>query len=70
MPKNTVSDPITDQEMAFAHLILSGTMNDRHAAGAVGLNPEPYSPIQLFFPSTLRTPPGGDGPDGPAFRSA
>jgi hypothetical protein len=22
MPKNTVSDPITDQEMAFAHLIL------------------------------------------------
>ena len=40
MPKNTVSDPITDQEMAFAHLILSGTMNDRHAAEAVGLNPE------------------------------
>jgi hypothetical protein len=32
MPKNTVSDPITDQEMAFAHLILSGTMNDRRAA--------------------------------------
>ena len=29
MPKNTVSDPITDQEMAFAHLIPSGTMNDR-----------------------------------------
>jgi hypothetical protein len=47
MPKNTacpglpwVSDPITDQEMAFAHLILSGTMNDRRAAEAVGLNPE------------------------------
>src|SRR5271155_3432609 len=40
MPKNTVSDPITDQEMAFAHLILSGTMNDRHAAEAVGLNPD------------------------------
>jgi hypothetical protein len=32
MPKNTVSDPITDQEMAFAHLVLSGTMNDRRAA--------------------------------------
>ena len=29
MPKNTVSDPITDQEMAFAQLILSATMNDR-----------------------------------------
>ena len=29
MPKNTVSDPITDKEMAFAHLVLSGTMNDR-----------------------------------------
>jgi hypothetical protein len=40
MPKNTVSDPITDQEMAFAHLILSGTMNDHRAAEAVGLNPE------------------------------
>jgi hypothetical protein len=40
MPKNTVSDPITDQEIAFAHLILSGTMNDRGAAEAVGLNPE------------------------------
>jgi hypothetical protein len=40
MPKNTVSDPITDQEMAFAHLTLSGTMNDRRAAEAVGLNPE------------------------------
>jgi hypothetical protein len=40
MPKNTVSDPITDQEMAFAHMILSGTMNDRRAAEAVGLNPD------------------------------
>ena len=43
MPKNTVSDPITDQEMAFAHLIMSGTMNDRRAAEAVGLNPETAS---------------------------
>ena len=40
MPKNTVSDPITDQEIAFARLILSGTMTDRRAAEAVGLNPE------------------------------
>jgi hypothetical protein len=40
MPKNTVTDPITDQEMAFAHLILSGTMTDRQAAEAVGLNPD------------------------------
>jgi hypothetical protein len=40
MPKNTMTDPITDQEIAFARLILSGTMNDRRAAEAVGLNPE------------------------------
>ena len=40
MPKNPVSDPITNQEMAFAHLILGGTMNDRRAAKAVGLNPD------------------------------
>jgi hypothetical protein len=40
MPKNQVSDPITDQEIAFAHLILSGTMTDRRAAEAVGLNPD------------------------------
>ena len=39
MPKNTVNDPITDQEMAFAHLVLSGTMNDRQAAEAAGINP-------------------------------
>ncbi len=44
MPKNIacpgvprVTDPITDQEIAFAHLVLSGTMNDRRAAEAVGL---------------------------------
>ncbi len=40
MSKNEVSDPITDQEIAFAHLILSGAMTDRHAAEAVGLNPD------------------------------
>jgi len=40
MPKNQVSDPITDQEIAFAHTVLSGTMTDRRAAEAVGLNPE------------------------------
>ncbi len=40
MPKSIVSDPITHQEMAFAHLILSGTMTDRRAAEAVGLNPD------------------------------
>jgi hypothetical protein len=32
MPKNKVSDPITDQEMAFAHLALSGTLTDRQTA--------------------------------------
>jgi hypothetical protein len=40
MPKNKVSDPITDQEMAFARLVLSGTVTDRCAAGSVGLNPD------------------------------
>jgi hypothetical protein len=40
MPKNTVNDPITDQEMAYALLILSGRMTDRQAAEAVGLNPD------------------------------
>ena len=40
MPKNKVSDLITDQEIAFARLILSGTMTDRRAAEAVGLNPD------------------------------
>jgi hypothetical protein len=40
MPKNQVSDPITDQEVAFAHLVLSGTMTDRQAAEAAGLNPD------------------------------
>ena len=39
MPKNKVIDPITDQEIAFARLILSGAMTDRRAAEAVGLNP-------------------------------
>ena len=40
MPKNEVTDPITDQEIAFAHLVLSGTMTDRQAAEAAGLNPD------------------------------
>jgi hypothetical protein len=40
MPKNQVSDPVTDQEIAFAHLVLSGTMTDRRAAEAVGLKPD------------------------------
>jgi hypothetical protein len=40
MPKNQVSDLITDQEITFAHLVLSGTMTDRQAAEAAGLNPD------------------------------
>src|SRR5271156_3129798 len=40
MPKNKVSDLITDQEMGFARLILSGTMTDHAAAQAAGLNPD------------------------------
>ena len=40
MPKNKVNDPITDQEIAFARLVLSGGMTDRQAAEAAGLNPD------------------------------
>jgi hypothetical protein len=40
MPKNKVSDPITDKEIAFVHNVLSGAMTDRQAAEAVGLNPD------------------------------
>ena len=40
MPKNKVSDPITDKEIAFARLVLSGAMTDREAAAAAGLNPD------------------------------
>jgi hypothetical protein len=40
MSKNQDHDLITNQEAAFAHLLLSGTMNDRQAAKAVGFNPD------------------------------
>ena len=40
MPKKQVTDPITDQEIAFARLVLSGTMTDRRAAEVAGLNPD------------------------------
>ncbi len=40
MSKNEVTDPITDQEIAFVHLGLSGTMTDQQAAQAAGLNPD------------------------------
>ena len=40
MPKNKVNVPITDQEIAFGRLVLSGAMTDRYAAEAVGLNPD------------------------------
>src|ERR1700733_153996 len=39
MPKGPVETPITDQEIAFAHLILAGKMTDREAAEAVGISP-------------------------------
>ena len=39
MPENNVTYPITDQEIAFAYLVFSGTMTGRRAAEAVGLNP-------------------------------
>jgi hypothetical protein len=40
MPKNKVVDLITDQEMSFARLVLSGAMTDRQAAETAGLNPD------------------------------
>jgi hypothetical protein len=40
VPKNNVTDLITDQEIAFARLVLAGTMTDREAAQTVGLNPD------------------------------
>ncbi len=40
MPKNKVNDLITDREMVFARLVLSGTMTDRDAAQAAGLSPD------------------------------
>ena len=46
MPNNNVTDPITEQEIAFALLILSGTMTDRLAAETVGLNPDTAAYIQ------------------------
>ncbi len=46
MPKNNVSDPPTDQEIAFAHLVFSGTMTDRRAAEAVGLDPDSAAEIK------------------------
>ena len=40
MPKKQVTDLITGQEMTFARLVLAGTMTDREAAEAAGLNPD------------------------------
>lgn len=39
MPKGPVETPITNQEMAFAHLVLAGTMTDREAAERAGMDP-------------------------------
>jgi hypothetical protein len=39
MPKKPVTSPITDPEIAFAHLILAGTMTDKAAAQMVGIDP-------------------------------
>jgi hypothetical protein len=40
MSNDQVNDPITDQEIAFAHLVLTENMTDRRAAQAVRLNPD------------------------------
>src|ERR1700679_2319259 len=46
MSKNNITDLITDQEIAFALLVLTGTMTDRRAAEAVGLNPDTAADIK------------------------
>jgi hypothetical protein len=40
MPKGSVETPITDDELAFAHLVLSGKMTDREAAERAGIDPD------------------------------
>jgi hypothetical protein len=40
MPKNIIDDPIPAAEMACALLAMSGTMTEREAAKAAGLNPD------------------------------
>ena len=67
MPKNNVSDPITDQEIAYAHLLMSGTMNDRSAAEAAGLNPDTAAytkakPRVRDYMAQHRAAVGQDGP--------
>jgi hypothetical protein len=39
MPKGPVETPITDDELAFAHLVMSGKMTDREAAEKAGIDP-------------------------------
>ena len=39
MPKGPILTPITDQEIAFAHLVLAGRTTDQEAAAAVGIDP-------------------------------
>jgi hypothetical protein len=46
MSNNNITDLITDQEIAFALLVLSGTMTDSRAAEVVGLNPDTAADIQ------------------------
>ena len=46
MSKNNITDLITDQEIAFALLVLTGNMTDRRAAEAVGLNPDTAADIK------------------------
>jgi hypothetical protein len=60
MPKNKVSDPITDQEIAFARLILSGAMTDRHAAEPSASTPTPPptpNPSPVSAPTCSSTEP-------------
>jgi hypothetical protein len=38
MPKKPVTSPITDQEIAFAHLVMGGTMTDQEAARIAGFD--------------------------------
>jgi hypothetical protein len=56
MPKNKVTDLITDQEMAFAHLVLSGTMTVGSIPTRASKLPEYTIPPQIPGSIELHVP--------------
>jgi len=65
MPKNNVNDLITDQEITFARLILSGKMTDRQFHdGVLKLN---SIPVEMIRASLLGQKPAKDFQPGWKF---